>query len=104
MPWFILILAGLSEVIWALGLKYSEGFSKLIPSMITLTSLVVSFVLLGIALRHLPLGVAYGIWVGIGAIGTAIGGIYLFGESVSLLKMASLGLIVLGIAGLKLSA
>ncbi|EGR4142900.1 multidrug efflux SMR transporter [Vibrio cholerae] len=104
MAWLILFLAGICEIAWAIGLKYSEGFSKPLASVATLSALVISFVLLGIALRTLPLGVAYGIWVGIGAVGTAVMGILLFGEAVSLFKLMSLALIVIGIAGLKLTS
>ncbi|MCD6676007.1 DMT family transporter [Vibrio cholerae] len=104
MAWFILFLAGICEIAWAIGLKYSEGFSKPLASVATLSALVISFVLLGIALRTLPLGVAYGIWVGIGAVGTGVMGILLFGEAVSLFKLMSLALIVIGIAGLKLAS
>ncbi|EGQ9889537.1 multidrug efflux SMR transporter [Vibrio cholerae] len=104
MAWLILLLAGICEIAWAIGLKYSEGFSKPLASVATLSALVISFVLLGIALRTLPLGVAYGIWVGIGAVGTAVMGILLFGEAVSLFKLMSLALIVIGIAGLKLAS
>ncbi|EGR0580618.1 molecular chaperone [Vibrio cholerae] len=104
MAWLILLLAGICEIAWAIGLKYSEGFSKPLASVATLSALVISFVLLGIALRTLPLGVAYGIWVGIGAVGTGVMGILLFGEAVSLFKLMSLALIVIGIAGLKLAS
>lgn len=104
MAWLILFLAGICEIAWAIGLKYSDGFSKPLASVATLSALVVSFVLLGIALRTLPLGVAYGIWVGIGAVGTAVMSIVLFGEALSLFKLASLALIVIGIAGLKLAS
>ncbi|EJL6398130.1 MULTISPECIES: DMT family transporter [Vibrio] len=104
MAWLILFLAGICEIAWAIGLKYSEGFSKPLASVATLSALVISFVLLGIALRTLPLGVAYGIWVGIGAVGTAVMSIVLFGETLSLFKLASLALIVIGIAGLKLAS
>ena len=104
MAWFILFIAGLSEVAWAVGLKYTEGFSRPLSSVVTLLFLVASFLLLGLSLRSLPLGLAYGIWVGIGALGTAIAGIILFGEQLSTLKLVSLGFIVLGIVGMKLSA
>ncbi|HHP0457615.1 DMT family transporter [Vibrio harveyi] len=104
MAWAILFLAGLCEVAWAVGLKYSEGFSKLAPSVFTVGFMVLSFWLLGIALRTLPLGIAYGVWVGIGAIGTAIASIYLFNEPATLIKLISLLLIVAGIAGLKFAA
>ncbi|HGS5257638.1 multidrug efflux SMR transporter [Vibrio cholerae] len=104
MAWLILLLAGICEIAWAIGLKYSEGFSKSLASVATLSALVISFVLLGIALRTLPLGVAYGIWVGIGAVGTALAAAFLFGETLTLIKLISLFLIVAGIAGLKMSA
>ncbi|ASK55439.1 QacE family quaternary ammonium compound efflux SMR transporter [Vibrio tarriae] len=104
MAWLILFLAGICEIAWAIGLKYSEGFSKPLASVATLSALVISFVLLGIALRTLPLGVAYGIWVGIGAVGTALAAAFLFGETLTLIKLISLFLIVAGISGLKMSA
>ncbi len=104
MAWLILFLAGICEIAWAIGLKYSEGFSKPLASVATLSAMVISFVLLGIALRTLPLGVAYGIWVGIGAVGTALAAAFLFGETLTLIKLISLFLIVAGIAGLKMSA
>lgn len=104
MAWLILFLAGICEIAWAIGLKYSEGFSKPLASVATLSALVISLVLLGIALRTLPLGVAYGIWVGIGAVGTALAAAFLFGETLTLIKLISLFLIVAGIAGLKMSA
>ncbi|HGS4525247.1 TPA: multidrug efflux SMR transporter [Vibrio cholerae] len=104
MAWLILFLAGICEIAWAIGLKYSEGFSKPLASVATLSALVISFVLLGIALRTLHLGVAYGIWVGIGAVGTALAAAFLFGETLTLIKLISLFLIVAGIAGLKMSA
>ncbi|WP_053054728.1 DMT family transporter, partial [Vibrio cholerae] len=100
MAWLILFLAGICEIAWAIGLKYSEGFSKPLASVATLSALVISFVLLGIALRTLPLGVAYGIWVGIGAVGTALAAAFLFGETLTLIKLFSLFLIIAGIAGL----
>ncbi|WP_462159539.1 quaternary ammonium compound efflux SMR transporter SugE [Pseudoalteromonas sp. GB56] len=103
MNWFILILAGLLEISWAIGLKYTDGFTKLWPTLATLTSLILSFLLLGIALKSLPVGTAYAVWVGIGAIGTAICGIVLFGESANILKLVSLALICAGIVGLKLA-
>jgi len=102
MPWLILLLAGLAEVGWAVGLKYTEGFSRLWPSLGTLAAMAVSLWLLGIALRDLPLGTAYAVWTGIGTIGTAILGIMLFGESAAVLRLLCIGLIVAGIVGLKL--
>lgn len=103
MSWFILFVAGLLEIGWAIGLKYSVGFTKLWPTAWTLLSLVTSFLLLGLALKTLPVGTAYAIWVGIGAVGTAVLGIVLFGESLGVLKLMSLTLIVAGLVGLKLA-
>ncbi|MGB3610223.1 MAG: quaternary ammonium compound efflux SMR transporter SugE [Cellvibrio sp.] len=103
MSWLLLFFAGLFEIAWAIGLKYSEGFTRLWPSVVTIAALIISFVLLGLSLRQLPLGTAYAIWTGIGAMGTVVLGILLFGESVSPLRLMSIGLIVLGIIGLKLS-
>jgi quaternary ammonium compound-resistance protein SugE len=102
MNWLYLVGAGLLEVVWAIGLKHTEGFSRLWPSVITVAAMIASFYFLSLALRSLPLGTAYGVWVGIGAVGTAIAGIILFNESVSVMKLVSLGLVVAGIAGLKL--
>ncbi len=103
MSWVALFVAGLLEVGWAIGLKYSEGFTKLWPTVGTVVSLVASFLLLGLALKTLPVGTAYAIWVGIGALGTALMGILLFGEATNVLKLVSLGLICAGIVGLKLA-
>ena len=102
MAWIILFFAGLSEIGWAIGLKYTDGFTRLVPSVLTITCMVVSIGLLGLALKTLPLGTAYAIWTGIGTIGTAMLGIMLFGESTSALRLACIGLIVAGIVGLKL--
>lgn len=104
MNWIILGLAGLFEVVWAVGLKYTEGFTRPVPSLITLAAMGVSFYLLSVALRNLPLGTAYAVWVGIGAVGTAIAGIVLFNEPATGLKYTSILLIITGIAGLKLSS
>jgi quaternary ammonium compound-resistance protein SugE len=104
MAWLILFLAGLLEIVWAIGLKYTAGFTKPWPSVITLAAMIASFVLLGQALRTLPLGIAYSVWVGIGVVGTVIFGAWLFGESLSVLKVASILLILLGIVGLKLTS
>ena len=101
MAWIILVVAGLFEVAWAVGLKYSEGFTKLWPSVFTVVCLALSMVLLGWSLRHLPLGTAYGVWTGIGTVGTALLGIALFGEAVTTLRLVFIGLIVAGIVGLK---
>ena len=103
MSWIILVIAGLLEVVWAIGLKYTHGFTRLTPSVITLTAMIVSIVLLSWAMRSLPVGTAYAVWTGIGAVGAAITGILLLGESASLARIASLALIVAGIVGLKLS-
>ena len=103
MNWMVLILAGVFEVVWAVGLKYTEGFTRPLPSVVTVMAMALSFFLLSWALRELPLGSAYAVWVGVGAIGTALVGVWLFGEALSPLKVLSLGLIVAGIAGLKLA-
>lgn len=103
MAWVLLLVAGLFEVGWAIGLKYTEGFTKLWPSVLTLTAMTASVVLLGMAMKSLPVGTSYAIWVGVGAVGTAILGIILFGESANAGRLVSLGLIVAGIVGLKLA-
>ncbi len=100
--WAILFLAGLCEVGWAVGLKYTEGFSRLGPSVGTLAAMVASVVLLGWSLKVLPLGTAYAVWTGIGAVGTALLGMALFGESREVSRLVCIGLIVAGIVGLKL--
>ena len=102
MAWFILVVAGLCEIGWAIGLKYTEGFTRLVPSVLTLAAMAGSVILLGLALKSLPIGTAYAVWTGIGAVGTAALGIVLFGEPASALRLASIGLIVAGIVGLKL--
>ena len=103
MNWFILFIAGLFEVGWAIGLKYTEGFTRLWPTLGTLVALVISMGLLGFAMKSLPVGTAYAVWVGIGAVGTAILGIVLFGEAATPGRLISLALIVAGIIGLKLA-
>ncbi|MGB3273068.1 MAG: quaternary ammonium compound efflux SMR transporter SugE [Xanthobacteraceae bacterium] len=102
MAWTILFVAGLMEIGWAIGLKYTEGFTRLVPSVLTLAAMVVSVVMLGLALKTLPVGTAYAVWTGIGAVGTAILGIVLFGDPATVARLASIGLIVAGIVGLKL--
>jgi len=100
----LLVLAGAIEVGWAVGLKYTAGFTRIGPSIFTVASMVLSLGLLGVALKTIPLGTAYAVWTGIGTVGALIVGMMLFGESVSLVRMACVGLIVAGIAGLKISA
>lgn len=104
MPWLMLLVAGLFEVGWAIGLKYTEGFTRFWPSVGTLVAMVASVGLLGLALRTLPVGTAYAVWTGIGAVGTVVFGIVLLGEPVSVARLACVGLIVAGIVGLKLTA
>jgi quaternary ammonium compound-resistance protein SugE len=102
MAWFMLFIAGLMEIGWAIGLKYTEGFTRLVPSVLTLAAMLISIVLLGLALKTLPVGTAYAVWTGIGAVGTAILGIVLLGDPATVARLASIGLIVAGIVGLKL--
>lgn len=101
MNWILLIIAGLLEVGWAIGLKYSEGFTRLWPSVFTVVTMALSVFLLAAAMRSLPVGTAYAVWTGIGAVGTVILGIVLFGESASFARLVCVGLIIAGIAGLK---
>ncbi|EFQ24558.1 small multidrug resistance protein [Aminomonas paucivorans DSM 12260] len=103
MSWLVLFLAGICECGWAVGLKYTQGFTRLVPSVVTLTVMTASVVLLGWAVRRLPLGTAYAVWTGIGAVGTALLGILLFGESASPGRLLSLGLVLAGLVGLKLT-
>ena len=103
MLWIALVVAGLFEIGWAVGLKYTEGFTRLWPSVGTLAAMVVSFGLLAYAMRELPVGTAYAIWTGIGAVGTAIVGIVFLGESASLARIGCIALIAAGIIGLKLA-
>ncbi|MGW8391993.1 quaternary ammonium compound efflux SMR transporter SugE [Pseudoduganella sp. HUAS MS19] len=102
MHWIVLLLAGLLEVVWAVGLKYTEGFTRLVPSAVTLAAMAGSVVLLGLALRSLPLGTAYAIWTGIGTVGTVIWGIMMLNEPASMARLVCIAMIVLGIAGLKI--
>jgi quaternary ammonium compound-resistance protein SugE len=102
MAWAVLFVAGLMEIGWAIGLKYTEGFTRLVPSVLTLVCMAASIVLLGLAVKTLPIGTAYAVWTGIGAVGTAVLGIILFGDAATALRLACIGLIVAGILGLKL--
>jgi quaternary ammonium compound-resistance protein SugE len=102
MAWLTLIFAGLLEIGWAVGLKYTAGFTRLLPTALTVASMVASLGLLGLSLKALPLGTAYAIWTGVGTLGTAVLGIVLFGEEAGVARLACIGLIVAGIAGLKL--
>lgn len=104
MAWLLLVVAGLFEVGWAIGLKYTEGFTRWWPSVFTLAAMALSVVLLGVAMKSLPVGTAYAVWVGVGAVGTAILGMLLFGEPATVGRLVSLGLIVAGIVGLKLAS
>ena len=104
MPWTLLFIAGLFEVAWAIGLKTTDGFTRLVPTALTVAAMIASVVLLGLAMKQLPVGTAYAVWTGIGAVGTAALGIYLFGEPATAARLASIGLIVAGIVGLKLVA
>jgi quaternary ammonium compound-resistance protein SugE len=103
MAWIMLLVAGVMEVVWTLGLKYTEGFSRFTPTVITIVAMVISMALLGVAVKSLPIGTAYAVWTGIGTVGAAIGGILLFGESATAFRLACIALIVLGIVGLRLA-
>ena len=102
MAWAVLFTAGLLEIGWAIGLKYTEGFTRLVPSVLTLAAMAGSILLLGWALKALPIGTAYAVWTGIGAVGTALLGIWLFGEPATAMRLLCIGVIVSGIVGLKL--
>jgi quaternary ammonium compound-resistance protein SugE len=104
MAWAYLLIAGMLEVGWAIGLKYTDGFTRLWPSAATLAAMILSVIFLGLALKTLPVGTAYAVWTGIGAVGTVLLGIYLFGEPATALRLACIGLIVAGITGLKFVA
>ena len=104
MAWLYLFLAGLFEIGWAIGLKYTDGFSRLVPSLLTIASMIVSLGLLGLALKTLPVGTAYAVWTGIGTVGTALLGIALLDEPATAMRLACIGAIVAGIVGLKLAA
>jgi quaternary ammonium compound-resistance protein SugE len=101
MAWVILFIAGIFEIAWAIGLKYTDGFTRIVPTSLTVVAMVASVALLGLALRDLPVGTGYAVWTGIGTVGTVILGIYLFGDAATPLRLACIGLIILGIAGLK---
>ena len=103
MAWVLLVIAGLCEVAWAIGLKYTEGFTRFVPSAATVAAMVVSVVLLGLAMRTLPVGTAYAVWTGIGAVGTVALGIVLFGEPATVARLVCVGLIVAGIVGRKVT-
>src|SRR4249920_3601593 len=103
MAWITLFIAGLCEVGWAIGLKYTEGFTRLWPTLGTVAAMVISVGLLGVAMKVLPVGTSYAVWVGVGTVGTAILGIVVLGESASLGRLVSLGFIVVGIVGLKIA-
>jgi quaternary ammonium compound-resistance protein SugE len=102
MAWGLLVIAGLMEIGWAIGLKYTEGFTRLVPSVLTVGAMIVSIALLGLALKTLPIGTAYAVWTGIGAVGTAALGIVLFGDPATAARLSCIGLIVAGIIGLKI--
>jgi len=104
MSWIILFFAGLFEVGWAVGLTYTDGFTRPLPTVLTIAAMAISLGLLGLAMKELPLGTAYAIWTGVGAVGTVIAGIILFGESMALIRLASVALIITGLIGLKVSA
>ncbi|MDG9883076.1 MULTISPECIES: quaternary ammonium compound efflux SMR transporter SugE [Pseudomonas] len=104
MSWIILFCAGLFEVGWAVGLKYTDGFTRPLPTVLTIAAMAISLGLLGLAMKELPLGTAYAIWTGVGAVGTVIAGVILFGESMALVRLASVALIIAGLIGLKVSA
>lgn len=101
MSWFILFIAGLLEIGWAIGLKYTEGFTRPLPTALTVLSMIASVALLGLAMKTLPVGTAYAVWTGIGTVGTVILGLWLFGEPATIARLACLAMIVSGIAGLK---
>ena len=104
MSWILLFFAGLFEIGWAIGLKYTDGFSRPLPTILTVVSMAVSMAMLGLALKTLPVGTAYAVWTGIGTVGTALLGIWLLGEPATAMRLACIGLIVAGIIGLKLAA
>jgi quaternary ammonium compound-resistance protein SugE len=104
MAWLLIVVAGVFEMAWAVGLKYSDGFSRLVPSVLTVGAMAASIICLGIAVKSLPVGTAYAVWTGIGAAGTAVLGMYLFEEPATVLRLGSIAIIVAGIVGLKLAS
>jgi len=104
MAWFLLLVAGVCEIVWAIGLKYTDGFTRLFPTIGTVAAMAASIGFLGLALKSLPVGTAYAVWTGIGAVGTAALGIYLFNEPTTLLRLSCIGCIILGIVGLKIAS
>ena len=102
MSWIVLLVAGLLEIVWAVGLKYTEGFTKLVPTAITVGAMIFSVALLGLAVRTLPLGTAYAVWTGIGTVGTVIFGIVMLGEPANIVRLGCIALIIIGIVGLKI--
>ena len=103
MAWILLVVAGLLEVVWAIGLEYIDGFTKTLPTTVTIAAMIASVWLLGVAMKSLPVGTAYSVWVGVGAVGTVVLGIILFREPANAARLVSIGLIVAGIVGLKLA-
>lgn len=103
MSWLLLLIAGLFEIVWAVGLKYTDGFRKPLETSVVVVAMVISMLLLGLAVRHIPIGTGYAVWTGIGVVGTVICGILLFGESAGWARLFFIGLIVVGLLGLKLS-
>ena len=103
MAWILLVVAGLLEVVWAIGLEYTDGFTKTLPTTVTIAAMIASVWLLGVAMKSLPVGTAYSVWVGVGAVGTVVLGIILFREPANAARLVSIGLIVAGIVGLKLA-
>ena len=104
MAWFLLFVAGLFEIGWAVGLKFTEGFTRPVPTTLTVISMIISVVLLGLAVKTLPIGTAYAVWTGIGTVGTVILGIWLMDDPATAVRLVCIGLIIAGIAGLKLTA
>jgi quaternary ammonium compound-resistance protein SugE len=104
MAWLLIVIAGVFEMAWAVGLKYSDGFSRLVPSVLTVAAMAASIICLGIAVKSLPVGTAYAVWTGIGAAGTAVLGMYLFQEPATVLRLGSIALVIAGIVGLKLAS